>query len=367
MSPESDFMEKKTTPTGSFVNTPPTPPPSEGKRVSTSAQSVLNCFKLHREGRRSQSWWQHRLTSDQYTEVLCALDGDESLRGYVEDKIRLDYDPRRSCLTIRMPSPLHDLVCARVVSRIVNQLTELQKDEASGDFARKIQHSSTSRIWLPSDTNNRGKNYSERSPDASFIHDHAKYPGVIIEVCYSQKIRAAADLADDYILDTNASVNAVIALNIEYKGSQKATISVWRPHKIIVDGAKELEARAVIETMPFRTESGLPVEEAQPALQLSLRDFAPKSISQKYPDLDQDICISSRELCDFLSSAEAAHQKQLLDQGVGETLSPGTRKRRRVQTPPEQLSSEEELPKNAMKRGRLTRDSSGLFARESES
>ncbi|KAJ5507054.1 hypothetical protein N7527_009197 [Penicillium freii] len=369
MSPESDLMEKKITPTGSFVHTPPTPPPSEEKKLSTSAQSVLDCFELHREGRRPQSWWQYRLTQDQYTEVLRALDGDESLRGYVEDKIRLDYDPRRSRLTIRMPSPLHDLFCAEVVSKILNQLTELQKsDEAFGDFARKIKHLSTSRIRLPNDTNNREQTYSERCPDASFIHEHAKYPGVIIEVCYSQKVRAAADLADDYILDTNASVNAVIALNIEYRGSKKATISVWRPHKITVDGVKELEAKAVIEMMPFRTESGLPVDEPkQPALQLSLRDFAPKSISQKYPDLDQDIVISSREFCDFLSSAEAEHQKQLLDQGVDEPLSPGTRKRRRVQTPPEQLSSEEELPKNAMKRGRLKRDSSGLFARGSES
>ncbi|KAJ5943794.1 hypothetical protein N7516_003962 [Penicillium verrucosum] len=345
MSPESDHM-KKITPTGSFVNTPPTPPPSEEKNLSSSAQSVLNCFTLHREGLRLQSWRQHRLTPDQYTEVLHTLDGDESLRGYVEDKIRLDYDPRRSRLTIRMPSPLHDLFCAEVVSKILNQLTELRKsDEAFGDFARKIKHLSISRIRLPNNTNNNNTNsreltYSERCPDASFIHEHAKYPGVIIEVCYAEKVRAAADLAEDYILDTNASVNAVIALNIEYKGSKKAAISVWRPHKITVDEVKELEAKTVIEMMelaltddlqPFRTESGPPVEEPkQPSLQLSLGDFAPKSISQKYPDLDQDIVISSRELCDFISSAEAEHQKQLLDQGVDEPLSPGTRKRRRV-------------------------------------
>ncbi|KAJ5227780.1 hypothetical protein N7489_008488 [Penicillium chrysogenum] len=323
MSPESDLMEKKTTPTGSFVNTPPTPPPSEEKKLSTSAQSVLNCFKLHREGRRLESWWQHRLTPDQYTEVLRVLDGDESLRGYVEDKIR---------------------------------------------------------IRLPNDANNREQTYSQRCPDASFMHEDAKYPGVILEVCYSTKIRAAADLADDYILDINGSVNAVIALNIEYRGSKEATISVWRPHQVTVDGLNELEAKAVIEMMsqeilaltddlqPFRTESGLPVDKPeQPTLQLSLRDFAPKSISQKYPDLDQDIIISSREFCEFLTFAEAEHQKQLLGKGVDEPLLPGTRKRRRVQTPPEQLSSEGEFPKNAMKRGRLTRDSSGLFTRGSES
>lgn len=169
---------------------------------------------------------------------------------FVELYYRLDYDPRRSRLTIRMPSPLHDLFCAEVVSKILNRLTELQKsDEAFGDFARKTKHLSTSRIRLPNDINDTEQTYSERCPDASFIHEYAKYPGVIIEVCYSQKVRAAADLADDYILDTNTSVNAVIALNIEYRGSKKATISIWRPHKITVDGVKELEAKAVIDMM----------------------------------------------------------------------------------------------------------------------
>jgi hypothetical protein len=68
---------------------------------------------------------------------------------------------------------------------------------------------------------------SERSPDASFKHEQAKYPGVIIEVCYSQKVRAAADLADDYILDTNGNVKTVIALNIEYRATRRYNCG-WR-------------------------------------------------------------------------------------------------------------------------------------------
>lgn len=144
----------------------------------------------------------------------------------VELYYRLDYDPRLSRLTIRMPNPLHDLFCAEVVSKFLNQLTELQtSDEAFGGFAANIKHLSTSRIRLPDDTNNREQTYSERCPDASFKHKHAKYSSVIIEVCYSQIVRAAADLADDYILDTNATGNAVIAVNIEYRGGkEKANI-----------------------------------------------------------------------------------------------------------------------------------------------
>ncbi|EKV12619.1 hypothetical protein PDIG_42200 [Penicillium digitatum PHI26] len=293
------------TPPGSFLNPPLTPPPTEKKKLSRSAQAVLDCLELHRAGQRpAQPWWRHRLVQDDYTEVLRVLDGDEILRGYVEDKVRLDYDPFR------------------------------------GEQTR-----------------------SERNPDASFKHEKAKYPGVIIEVCYSQKFRAAADLADDYILDTNGNVKLVIALNIEYRGSKKATLSIWRPEDIIVDGVEELRAIAKVEELPFRTASGHPADESaeEPALQLALRDFGPTSISQEYADLDQIIMISSRQLCDFLSYAEAEYQQEVLDEGIVDPFPPGKRKRRRPQTPPENISSEEELTETmkAIKRGRLARDSFG--------
>jgi hypothetical protein len=39
-----------------------------------------------------------------------------------------------------------------------------------------------------------------------------------------------ARLAEDYLLDSDASVRVVVGLDIEYgkKGSRKATLSVWR-------------------------------------------------------------------------------------------------------------------------------------------
>ena len=151
-------------------------------------------------------------------------------------------------MTIRRPTPLHDIFCARVVSEISAQLGKFQKsDKPFTDFTRRVNHVSTTRIWLPNDTTNGEQTRSERNPDASFKHEQAKYPGVIIEVCYTQKSRAAADLAEDYILDTNGNVKAVIAFNIEYRGSKKATISIWRPEDVIVDGVEELQAIAKVK------------------------------------------------------------------------------------------------------------------------
>ncbi|KAJ5595528.1 uncharacterized protein N7459_001736 [Penicillium hispanicum] len=119
-------MATEITPPGSFHEHSPTPPPTKERPLSRSAQRVLNNFKLHRAGQRPQFWWQCRLALNDYTEALRVLDSESSLRGYVEDKVRYDYDPCRSYLTIRMPSALHDVFCAKVVEEISRQLKQLK-------------------------------------------------------------------------------------------------------------------------------------------------------------------------------------------------------------------------------------------------
>jgi len=49
-------------------------------------------------------------------------------------------------------------------------------------------------------------------------------------------------LAEDYLLDSNASIQVVIGLDIKYgrKGSRKATISVWRTHVVSTTDGNEL-------------------------------------------------------------------------------------------------------------------------------
>jgi hypothetical protein len=70
---------------------------------------------------------------------------------------------------------------------------------------------------------------------------------VIIEVAYSQKKSRLGRLAENYLLDSDASVRAVVGLDIEYvkKGSRKATISIWRPQ--LYDTADGPGLRAVQE------------------------------------------------------------------------------------------------------------------------
>lgn len=161
---------------------------------------------------------------------------------------RYDYDPCRFCLTIRMPSPVHDTFCARIVDEISKQLRQFQEpDGPLADFAKQVEHFATSRIFIPEDTYDGKQKFSRREPDASFGHRQALYPGVIVEVCYSQKSKRISHLADEYILNTDGSVNVVIALDIDYKGSKKAAITVWRPEYATVNGVEEFRATAAIE------------------------------------------------------------------------------------------------------------------------
>lgn len=149
-----------------------------------------------------------------------------------------------------MPSALHDVFCAKVVEEISRQLKQLEQREGRhAEFVKEVQHLATSRIMIPTETREGEQTYSKREPDASFTHRLARFPGVIIEVCYSQKSRCVSHLADEYILNTDGSVNAVVALDIDYKRSKKATITVWRPEYTTVDGVEELQATATVEAL----------------------------------------------------------------------------------------------------------------------
>jgi len=60
-------------------------------------------------------------------------------------------------------------------------------------------------------------------------------------------LRESTQLGEDYLLDSDASVQAVVGLNIEYgkKGSRKATLSAWRAR--VFHTAAEDELRVVKE------------------------------------------------------------------------------------------------------------------------
>ncbi|PWY91609.1 hypothetical protein BO94DRAFT_513900 [Aspergillus sclerotioniger CBS 115572] len=289
----------------------------------------------------------HGLGQDPWTEYSLSLGEHDGLQEQVDKrnnllrrrKIRYDYEPFKSRLTIRMPSPLHDTFCAKVVRDIISQLESVVLNGGHGaDFAKDVDYFASSQIDLPYDSADDNTLYARREPDASFGHPKARYPGVVIEVCYSQKGRRIPALADDYILNSDGSINAVVFLDIEYRGKE-ASFSIWQPCFEIVNGVKELSAACVDKQM-FRTIDGLPAESTP--LRLNLKDFATEDETEGYADLDQEITISARDLCDYLNVAESRQAAQERHEGSVKKMPTGTRKRRRAETPPDEINSEDE-------------------------
>ncbi len=143
---------------------------------------------------------------------------------------RHDYDGESHRLVVRMPTTVHELFTARVEDAIFSQLKSIREgpDDAAA-FAQKLYPARSTEICFPAE-NKVTTVKSTHEPDASFWHEDAQYPGVILEIAYSQKRESLDRLAERYLLDSDASVQAVVGLNIEYgrMESRKATLSVWR-------------------------------------------------------------------------------------------------------------------------------------------
>lgn len=75
-------------------------------------------------------------------------------------------------------------------------------------------------------------------------------------------------LAEDYLLDSDASVQVVISLDIEYgkKGSRKATLLVWRTRAFYTNNRDQLGVIQEMEDEAFRDDNGDPT--THPGLRL---------------------------------------------------------------------------------------------------
>lgn len=146
-----------------------------------------------------------------------------------------------------MPTSVHELFIDSVEDAIRSRLKEIRnKSDRKALFARKVRPARSTEIRFPVDDASPSTK-SKYEPDASFWHDDAQYPGIIIEVAYAQKRKSLGRLAEDYLLDSDASVQVIVGLDIEYgkARSRKATLSIWRAQ--IVHAADGDELRAVQE------------------------------------------------------------------------------------------------------------------------
>ena len=127
-----------------------------------------------------------------------------------------------------MPTGVHELFIDSIEDAIRSQLKLIRNGlDRAALFAQKVRPARSTEDYFQVDDALPGTT-SKHEPDASFWHKDVRYPRVIIKVAYSQKRKRLGRLAEDYLLDSNASVQVIIGLDIKYgkKGSRKATLLV---------------------------------------------------------------------------------------------------------------------------------------------
>ena len=90
---------------------------------------------------------------------------------------------------------------------------------------------------------------------------------------------------------------------------------------------------------PFRDDQGNPTN--HPGLQLHLSDFTHKRLAkEEIGNQDQELVISAQQLCEFLTAAETKVRKR--GSLSKDPIPPGVKKRKRSETPSEEIASNDE-------------------------
>jgi len=218
--------------------------------------------------------------------------------------VRWDYDSASGIITLRMPAPVHDIFSTSIANEIHKQLQQIAtRHDKDGAFAGQIINGGSSRILL--EKTGEGPTDPtvplQRHPDAQFQHKQAAFPGVVLEVSYSQDGKNLERLAWDYILHSNGDIKAVIGLDINH-GVKPSTVSLWRPEYTRDEGddLDTLGVRTEIAYRAFRSPN-LDHVNGTDVIQLALSDFATDALSNVSTT---SICIKFESLAELLDEAE---------------------------------------------------------------
>ncbi|RMZ82805.1 hypothetical protein DV736_g6632, partial [Chaetothyriales sp. CBS 134916] len=311
------------TPPSSFRGPPLTPPPTDEKEARDTS-NILRQIAKHRSGNTGQTT--HKVDKRVWAAVSSLL-----LR---DDKLQLDYFPSIECLVLRMPTKVHEQFSRSLTGRITEQLRLLSHGSGSAaDFAKDIRDVGSATIRP------RDPEYGTHNPDSSFQHLKSPSPTVVIEVAHSQKGEKLRTLAEEYILGSDLEIGVVVGVDIEYSKSKRATFSVWRAR---LQGPEDDRAWVVEPTVAnqiFRHDDGNPSIGQNLGLHLRLEDFADQKTCQQFKDIDGDIFVSCDELYQYLEEAETIAK---IAESTKPERNPRLKKRRRTQTPEEQLDDRDE-------------------------
>lgn len=126
-----------------------------------------------------------------------------------------------------MPKALHETLAGLIIDNdIFSQIRRLREspDTKTAEVASRISPTrSTSLKFRANDDE-----YNKHEPDLSYRSRRSKFPGLVIEISWSQRPLDLPRLARSYIQGSNGLIRTVIGVNVEYPNADYATLSVWR-------------------------------------------------------------------------------------------------------------------------------------------
>ncbi|KAI9760042.1 MAG: hypothetical protein M1840_002743 [Geoglossum simile] len=316
--PTSSASLSKTPPSAPITSLPSPPDSSEKERkalarlppsVVQALDIVHACYQGHP---LDDQWIKIHFQVGEY-KILQQQLRQKDLWGYVEDKIRF------WLRSLAKRTDVDPCVCA---------------------LASAIGCRASTRILYRTDDD--GKAYGEHSPDSSFGHAKAKYPSMVIETSFTQNRKDLPKLAEDYILGSQGNISVVIGLDIVYRGTKEATVSIWKPEQgLDEDGIPFLGVKTIVDAEPFRNSDGSPVSDGN--LTLSLSDILPACMTTSITCPLPTFTIPYLKLARFLQFGEASQQVTESESGsYAMELPIGTKIRRRAASPEETLSPRRE-------------------------
>ncbi|KAF2181250.1 hypothetical protein K469DRAFT_692127 [Zopfia rhizophila CBS 207.26] len=159
----------------------------------------------------------------------------------------------------------------------------------------------------------------KKGPDKSFKHRQCKFPGLVMEVAWSQRKLDLPWLADHYIQRSKGEIRTVIGFNLNDIDSAKrkkgaktslakapATFSVWRAELDNSDGQTRVFVKNSVGDQVFRDQYGNPVPLV--GLQLSLQDFICENVAGSFGNFENpQLVISAKSLCEHYEASLEAH------------------------------------------------------------
>ncbi|KAI7317783.1 hypothetical protein KC315_g10293 [Hortaea werneckii] len=280
-----------------------------------------------------ETWCVFRLTTSEYDDLHQRIQGDETFRGYYEDKIY--YDWKAPCVGRSKGKYVLRQRGSNYEEYFKAEVTEAIRDEVkalalrlgeTGDTntARELSlvrngESPALKLSVPNGTEH--KQHIQRCPDVTFFYSRKTYfPALVAEFAYPQQEKNLKRLAHSYIMGSRHRIGCMIGFDLpkrprkgRYRDDETptavkeeepraATVSVWRcATRTNGDGKTVGTLTCDLDAVPFRSVSG---DACDGALKLDISDLLPHSVAMTLSPSERTVCIPFAKLSTLLNEAE---------------------------------------------------------------